>query len=293
MTYREALSAAADKLKNSDVMFCDTPMLDAQVLLSHASGMSREKLFASYPDKLEEAVYRDFSRMIDKRMSGFPVSYIRNIKEFYGRDFYVDESVLVPRPDTELIIDKAVELLDSEASASANRDKPCRVLDLCTGSGCIAVTMKLERPELDVRASDISTEALNTARKNAKALTADVNFIESNLFDNIEDSFDIIVTNPPYLTGEESEKMIKAGWPEPMLALYGGDDGLDLIRIIIKSSLDYLDNNSYLLIEAGPHQAEPITVMLEQAGFVDIGITVDMAGRNRVTSGRKSGSHNK
>ena len=291
MTYREALTDAAEGLKDSGVLFCDTPLLDASVLLAEAAGISREKLFASYPDELPKAVYSDFRKLLEKRLSGMPVSYIRHRKEFYSRDFYVDRSVLVPRPDTEVLVEKALEIIEAKTTGSGS-EAP-RLLDLCTGSGCIAVSLKLEAPACVVTASDVSPAALETAARNAENLGAEINFIESSLFNNIEGRFDIIATNPPYLTTEETAAMTEAGWPEPMLALEGGTDGLDLIRIIIKTSLDYLNDNSYLLIEAAPGQAEPISELLREAGFSDIGITCDMAGRNRVTSGRKSGTHDK
>ena len=284
MTYREALAEAAGRLKSSGILFCDTPMLDASVLLSHAADISREKLFASYPDELPPETADKFAILIAKRLEGYPVSYIRNIKEFYGRDFYVDEAVLVPRPDTEIIIEKALELGGSS---------PLKVLDLCTGSGCIAATLKLESPSWTLTASDVSAAALEVAKRNAEELGAEVSFTESSLFDSISGRFDMIVTNPPYLTTGEYKLMSDARWPEPELALAGGEDGLDLIRIIIKSSLDYLSDNGYLLIEAGGSQAEKISELLAASGFTDIEITTDMAGRNRVTSGRTSGSYNK
>lgn len=288
MTFREALAGAAERLREADILFCDTPNLDASVLLSHAAGMTREKLFASYPDEAAPEVLESFNKLIIKRLSGLPVSYIRNMKEFYGRNFYVDESVLVPRPDTEIIVEKTIQLTETMTEAGSSTRK---VLDLCTGSGCIAATLKLEKPSLELTASDISADALKTAKFNAEALIADITFIESSLFDSISGRFDLIVTNPPYVSSKETDEMSAAGWPEPMLALDGGDDGLDLIRIIVKTSLDYLNDNGYLLIEAGPQQAETIALLLTDAGFIDIEITPDIEGRNRVTSGRISGTY--
>lgn len=286
MTFRQLVTEAAETIKKADIPFCDTPLLDASILLSFAAGFDREKLFAAYPEEVSEAVEADFRALVKKRVSGLPVSYIRNKKEFYGRDFYVDESVLVPRPDTEIIVEEALACID----AAPVKDAPLRVLDLCTGSGCIAVSLKLERPECRVYASDISKDALKTAVRNAESNGAAVEFIESNLFANISESFDIIVTNPPYLTEEEISGMKEKAWPEPMLALDGGSDGLDIIRTLVETSLDYLNNNAYLLIEAGPQQAVSISEMLLEAGFTDINIARDLAGRNRVTSGRKSGT---
>ncbi|MDC7124010.1 MAG: peptide chain release factor N(5)-glutamine methyltransferase [Spirochaetales bacterium] len=278
MTYRELLGNASERLSKSEVLFCDTPLLDASVLLTHAAEITKEKLFASYPDFVPVEVQNKFEKMLKKRLSGQPVSYIRNVKEFYGRDFYVDNSVLVPRPDTETIIEKTLSLTS---------DKNNRILDLCTGSGCIGITLKLEKPELEVTVSDISKEALNVAQKNAKTLEADINFVNGSLFDKIEGFFDIIVTNPPYVKSSETQHMLDSGWPEPKIALDGGEDGLDLIREIIRSSLNHLNDNGYLLIEAGQDQAEKISELLSKAGFHNIEITKDIEGRNRVTSGMK------
>ena len=282
MTYRQALTEGSARLQSGNILFCDTPFLDSAVLLAFASNISREQLFARYPEELLPEILEKFMHLIDKRLTGLPVSYIRKQKEFYGRDFYVDERVLVPRPDTECIIDKTLELISGRGQAE--------VLDLCTGSGCIAITLKLEKPELRVSASDISTDALDVAEANAEYLSADINFIKSDLFADTNGNYDVIVTNPPYVCSHETNGMKLSGWPEPMLALDGGDDGLDLIRKIVVNSLDYLNDNSYLLIEAGPQQAETISILMTDAGFIDVEITTDLAGRNRITSGKTSGS---
>ncbi|MBI9106485.1 MAG: peptide chain release factor N(5)-glutamine methyltransferase [Spirochaetales bacterium] len=282
MTFRDALIEGSTRLQSGDILFCDTPFLDSSVLLAFAAGLSKEQLFSRYPEELHSEIYENFINLIEKRLKGLPVSYIRKQKEFYGRDFYVDQRVLVPRPDTECIIDQALTLLSGQ--------KHPDLLDLCTGSGCIAVTLKLENPLIRVTASDVSSDAIDVAESNAEYLSAEVKFIESSLFDSISGKFDMIVTNPPYLSSRETNGMKLSGWPEPELALDGGDDGLDLIRKIVLVSLNHLKNNSYLLIEAGPQQAETISSLMTATGFLDVKISKDLAGRNRITSGRTSGS---
>ena len=247
---------------------------------------NREKLFAMYPERIPAEILEHFNSLVEKRLTGLPVSYIRNSKEFFGRDFYVDSSVLVPRPDTETLVETAMEITDRLAGRSS---RTLQVLDLCTGSGCIAVTLKAERPGLNITASDISAEALKTAAINAERHGTAITFNESGLFDKIREKFDIIVTNPPYVTAGETAEMKASGWPEPGLALDGGEDGLDLIRRIIKSSLDYLNNNSYLLIEAGAQQSDEIKQLMRLSGFEDIFSIKDLAGRDRVTGGRING----
>lgn len=295
MTFRQLVTEAADELKKHEIPFCDTPLLDSSVLLAFAAGLSREKLFSSYPDEVPEQTEITFRKFIRQRISGMPVSYIRNIKEFYGREFLVDQSVLVPRPDTEIIVEKTLEIIeDLTLKRDVNRvseSKPSvEILDLCTGSGCIAITLKLEKPECTITGSDVSADSLRTASANADKLKAEVDFIESDLFSDISESYDIIVTNPPYLKTGETNALLESGWPEPPSALDGGEDGLDLIRKIIETSMDYLSNNGYLLIEAGFEQAEQISEMLKKSGFSDVETIKDLGGRNRVTSGRKSGT---
>lgn len=282
MTYRQALADGSALLEAGRILFCDTPFLDAAVLLSFAAGISREQLFARYPDQLPVDIERKYDGLIRQRLNGLPVSYIRNTKEFFGRDYYVDSRVLVPRPDTETIIEKVLEIAGGFENPS--------ILDLCTGSGCIAATLKLEIPNAVLTASDLSPEALEVAEKNFRRLGAEVETVESGLFDKIGGRFDIIATNPPYVRKEETRQMKAGGWPEPAMALDGGGDGLDLIRRIITDSLDYLNRNSYLLIEAGPEQAETIRSLMVENGFTEVEITQDLAGRNRITSGRTSGT---
>jgi release factor glutamine methyltransferase len=284
MTFRKALTEASEKLKEAGILFCDSPFLDASVLLSHASGLSREKLLASFPDMIDTELLDEFRRLISMRLSGLPVSYIRRKKEFFGRDFYVDSRALVPRPDTETLIEWSLELI-----GPAPEKRPFTVLDLCTGSGCIGITLKLERPGITVLAADISPEALEVASINAMKHSCDINFIQSSLFSNISGTFDLIVTNPPYLTSAELRELTGRGWPEPEISLEGGKDGLDLIRKIVPASLDYLKNNSYLLIEAGPGQAETVKDLMKRQSYSDVFIRKDLAGRDRITGGKKSG----
>ncbi len=288
MTYRELLAEGTGILEGCGTIFCDTPSLDSSVLLAFAAGISREKLLASYSDRVPDDTADAFRKLIKRRIDGYPVSYIRGVKEFFGRDFYVDERVLVPRPETEIMVERVIEIA---ADLKANRNgETVRILDLCTGSGCIAVTLKKEIPYAEITASDISAEALETARKNSRHLYASISFIQSDLFENIRGKYDIIVTNPPYVEAEVCDEMQAQNWPEPRLALDGGTDGLDIIRIIVESSMDYLTDNSYLLIEAGWKHSEEIRNLMKDAGFTGTDTLTDLAGKDRVTFGRCCGS---
>lgn len=292
MTYRELLAEGTGILEGCGTIFCDTPSLDSSVLLAFAAGISREKLLAAYSDDVPPEAAETFRKLIKKRTEGYPVSYIRRVKEFFGRDFYVDERVLVPRPETEIMVEKVIGTAQSlrKAAGSVAGSRPLKILDLCTGSGCIAVTLKKELPDAEITASDISAEALEVARKNGSLHEADISFLQSNLFDELSGKFDIIVTNPPYVEAEVCDGMQEGRWPEPRLALDGGADGLDIIRIIVESSMDYLTDNSYLLIEAGWTHSEEIRNLMKEAGFTGTDTLTDLAGKDRVTFGRCCGS---
>lgn len=286
MTFREALSFGKELLAHRNI---ETPLLDATVLLSEAAEIPKEKIYASLPDELGERTEEVYRGLLQRRSSGYPVSYIRRKKEFYSLTFYVDERVLVPRPDTEIIVDAALEII-------AAKQGPVTVLDLGTGSGCIALTLDREcrRRGLDagITASDVSEAAEEVFRINAKRLSpnpssAPVPFIRSDLFLSVEGRFDVIVSNPPYLTTEEVDSMEKEGWPEPKLALEGGREGLDVLDRIITGGMDYLVRNGYLLLESHHAQMPRIEVSMRDAGYADIRRLPDLAGRERVIIGRR------
>lgn len=276
ISIREALTAGSRLLVDSE-----SPWLDACLLLAERLGWSREKLLASFPDILEPDVYADFMKLIEKRSQGYPVAYITGTKEFFGRDFYVEEGILCPRPDTEILIEEALHQIDQL------RYK--RVHDLCTGSGCIALTLALENPVLDVSASDISEISEKIFKKNRESLTSgSVRFIRTSLFDGMEESLDLIVTNPPYLTREETDLRMNQNWKEPALALDGGEDGLDLIRTIIREAPSRLNPRGMLMIEADPRQMDSMEALLSNENFTSIQRVRDLAGDERVILGRLS-----
>lgn len=275
-TVREALQEGASRLSSAD-----TPFLDAAVLLAHAMGVSKEQLLAAYPDPVPQGVFSRYEEYLDARLRGIPVSYIRNKKEFYGLPFYVDQRVLVPRPDTETLIEHALELLDG-------RPWMRRVLDLGTGSGCIAVTLAYLRPSLEITAADLSAEALEVAQMNARhLLTESPRFLQSDLFAAVDERFDLILSNPPYLTSEELRRMAAENWPEPPAALDGGEDGLDCVRRIVEEGFAYLSDNGYLVLEAGMDQTEHIGELLRRRGYRDVETRRDLGGRHRTICGRR------
>ncbi len=283
MKIKEALMQASCKISKR---WSETPLLDAQVLLQHASGMTKEMLIASYNCNIDENILEDFDKMVEKRVSGYPVAYLTGEKEFFGRSFFVNKSTLIPRRDTEILIETV--LAESEKIIK-EIDLPLKILDLCTGSGCVAITLKSELGEIsEVEASDISTEAEKIFYKNSEnILGKQLNFHKSDLFHSITNSYHIIVSNPPYLTDSHVDEMISANWPEPEIALRGGNDGLDFIKKIIKTSAKHLEKKGLLCMEADPSQMDNIKKLLIENNFNHISVIKDMAQRKRVISGWK------
>ena len=225
-------------------------------------------------DEIADAVFLLYPDLPDNQ----PIAYVSNLWYFYGLPFYIDENVLVPRFDTEVLVDTAWDALKSMSQA--------KVLDLCTGSGCIAVV--LAKRGINVTASDISDKALIVARKNAKMHDVNVDFIQSDLFENIDGVFDVIVSNPPYIKTSEIGKDDKSILSEPRIALDGGVDGLDVYRKIANQAQKYLVDGGKLVLEIGCKQANDVKTILQNQGFGDIKIIKDTMGQDRVVICRKN-----
>jgi release factor glutamine methyltransferase len=277
MTVRTLLSQGYDRLFLAEV---DTPLLDSLLLLAFALRTTKEKVLASLPDPVTPEAESCFHELIDRRSAGTPVSYIRKIKEFWGLEFYVDERVLVPRPDTEALVEKALEVVRADP-------RLCKVHDACAGSGCIGITLQSAVPRLSVSASDLSVEAGEVLRLNAeKLLGRRMEFFVSDLLEGVPGSFDVITANPPYLSDSEVDDMRKLRWPEPEMALRGGKDGTTIAERLIRSAPGKLAENGWLVLEAAPAQFIKLFALMDQAGFKSIDVMQDMAGRNRVIAGR-------
>lgn len=283
MVTRQALFQAAEIISRK---WTETPYLDAQVMLQEISGLSREKLLAMFSEEIPDPHFQKLMKMAEKRAEGYPVAYLTGKKEFYGRTFSVDENVLVPRADTEIIVEKTCTTCEKLVSDGVG---PVRVLDLCTGTGCIAITLKCELDDnIEVEASDISAGAKNIFYRNCRDILGyTLDFTESSLFDNIRGKYHVIVSNPPYLEDSHVRQMFSIGWPEPELALAGGSDGLDFIRKIVRESPAYLYDGGALLIEADPSQMEAAGKLFAENNFSGVEIYRDLPGRERVITGWK------
>ncbi len=289
MTIKDALREGYSILFYAEV---ETPMLDATVLLAEALSVSKEKLFASLPDEIDSVSYARFKEYVDKRCRGIPVSYIRRKKEFYGLEFYVDERVLVPRPDTEVLVEEVLSLLGNNTF----RAKTCpkrnpKILDLCTGSGCVAIAVKFNARDVDVYASDITREVKDVFELNMIKILGGkkIPFFISDVFENISGKYDIITCNPPYLTDAEVENLGKLGWVEPVVALAGGRDGTEIAVRVIEEAPDYLEEGGYLMLEAAPSQMTKLWAIMSARGFRDIYTRKDLGKRERIICGRYYG----
>jgi release factor glutamine methyltransferase len=262
----------------------ESPRLDAEVLVAHVLGLTRTQLIIQSDRHLEKAELAELRALIKRRRNREPVAYLRGFREFYGRPFQVNASVLIPRPDTETLVEVALRV--------STRSSLCgRALELCTGSGAVAVSFERERPTWRVYATDISEAALAVARTNAHKLGASrVAFRNCDLFTGVEGfgvaAFDLILANPPYIPSAEIETLDEDVRKfEPRLALDGGADGLDYYRRIAIAAPRFLRAGAHLVLEVGAGEAPDVANLLQCAGFTDIQIDRDFARIERVVSG--------
>lgn len=259
----------------------ESPRLDAEVIVAHALKIDRTRVIIESMRELEPEELSLLRGLVKRRRAHEPIAYLRGEREFYGRPFRVDARVLIPRPDTEALVDVALE-------RSAHVSLSMRMLDLCTGSGCVAVTMARQRPTSRVLATDISKDALSVASTNAYRLGAyNVAFVESDLFERVEGRFDVITANPPYIASEEIPTLMADVRDfEPKLALDGGADGLDLIRKIIERAPNHLEPGGVLAMEIGIGESNAVQALYEAAGYKEIEVRRDYAKIERVVSAR-------
>jgi release factor glutamine methyltransferase len=279
-TIRRVIAWAADDLKKRGM---PSPRLDVELLLGHVLGVNRIALVIDADRPLSKEELAAYRARHMRRRAGEPVAYLLGVREFYGRSFRVDARVLVPRPDTEALVEVALE-----------RTKPislsARVLDLCTGSGCVAISIARERPTMRVTASDLSPGALTVARENALRLGAvTLGLVRSDLFEAFDperDRFDLITGNPPYIADEEIPTLaVDIHKFEPRLALAGGADGLDLVRRILVDAPRFLAPGGVLALEIGAGQSTEVMRLFAEAGFGDVAARRDYGGHERVVSG--------
>ena len=276
MNVTQALLWAESALQGSD-----SPGLEAQVLLAHVMQVSRLH-FLAWPERdVSDAVLQQFQAVVARRVAAEPIAYITGEKEFWSLSLRVTPDTLIPRPETEGVVEQALEKLDPAL--------PQAVLDLGTGSGAIALALAKERPHWSITATDASMAALVVAKENAQRLQiVNVNFIHSDWFVALGDRlFDVIVSNPPYIAVGDPDLAGAVKRSEPSKALFAAESGLAAIKIIIAGSQAYLKPGGCLILEHGFRQAIEVQQLLQAAGFEMITTYADLAGLDRVTVGRK------
>lgn len=273
----DVLNEAKEKLAVSGV---ENGLYEARLFLANVLKKSVEWIMIHIEDEIEKTEKEVFDGLIDRRIKGEPFQYIVGNCCFFGYDFLVNESVLVPRADTEVWVEKVIKL--------AKEIKANSILDLCTGSGCIAITLKKELKDVLLYGVDISEKALAVAKENAKINNADVKFILSDLFNDLPmNKFDIIVSNPPYIPSKEIQTLAKDVQREPIIALDGGEDGLEFYRKIIKKAKEFLEENGYLALEFGYDQAEKVEKILLENEFEVLDIIKDYSENTRAIISKK------
>lgn len=302
MTYGEIFRDGTDKLKRAGI---EEAALDARLLLEYVCGTDRSYLLAHEEEPVPEEKHRAYEAMIKRRAERIPLQQLTGVQYFMGLEFLVNEHVLIPRQDTEILVEEALKHLHDGM----------RVLDLCTGSGCILISLLRYTNGCRGMGVDISKEALSIAGRNAEKLlgvagcpdvdaeklpdatdcsasdegTAQVQFLESDLFEKVEGSFDMIVSNPPYIPSSTVETLMpEVRDHEPRLALDGSADGLAFYRRITAECERYLEKGGMLFFEIGCDQGSAVSSLMEQAGFLDVQVIKDYAGLDRVVCGTLS-----
>lgn len=255
MNIKQALEEAKNILKSNN--FEDSNII-AKELLSYVLKKDKVYLTINSDTALTDTEYAEFTKYIEQIIDGKPLQYITQKQEFMGMEFFVNEDVLIPQPDTEILVETVLDICKRYSNQSL------RILDLCTGSGAIAISLS-KILNTQVFASDVSTKALEVAEKNNVLNNSKVEFIESNLFEQINgEKFDIIVSNPPYIKNEEIKLLSKQVQNEPYIALSGGEDGLDFYRKIIDEAYKHINKNGYLCLEIGYDQKEDLIKLIKQ-----------------------------
>ena len=259
--------------------------LKARILLADILDKSKEYLLIHDEEEIEEGIINLFFNKIERLKNYEPIQYIINKQEFMGFEFYVDKNVLIPQPDTENLVEEVIHISEKMRESRQNK---LRILDMCTGSGAIAIALSKLVENTLVYASDISLEAIKIAEENASKHQANVMFFQSDLFRKISElyKFDIIVSNPPYIEKEIIKTLPEEVQNEPRLALDGGIDGLDFYRKIIEEAKKYLNKDGYLLFEIGYNQRESVEKLLKANGYKNIYSRKDLSGNDRIVVGQ-------
>lgn len=274
MTYQEAVKNGEKILNLANI---SDAKVDAWMLFEMACKVDRNFYYLHMDEDITAEQQKEYEIALKKRAEHIPLQYITGEQEFMGLKFKVNSNVLIPRQDTEVLVEEALKRIQPGM----------RVLDMCTGSGCIAVSIAKNVPHIEMHAVDISKQALNVAKDNAKLNEVSVEFERSDLFDHVAGKYDVIVSNPPYIPTYEIPKLMpEVGSFEPVEALDGKEDGLYFYRKIIAECKDYLNPDGMIFFEIGYEQGADVSALLQEAGFSQVAVVKDLAHLDRVVFGK-------
>lgn len=274
MTYQEAVKNGEKVLNLANV---SDAKVDAWMLFEMACKVDRNFYYLHMDEDITAEQQKEYEIALKKRAEHIPLQYITGEQEFMGLKFKVNSNVLIPRQDTEVLVEEALKRIQPGM----------RVLDMCTGSGCIAVSIAKNVPHIEMQAVDISKQALNVAKDNAKLNEVSVEFERSDLFDNVMGKYDVIVSNPPYIPTSEIPKLMpEVGSFEPVEALDGKEDGLYFYRRIVAECKEYLNPDGMIFFEIGYEQGADVSALLQEAGFSQVSVVKDLAHLDRVVFGK-------
>jgi release factor glutamine methyltransferase len=274
-TYNKLLQTAREILKEHEIADAD---VDAWYLLAHVFNLKRMDLLLHGEEPAPDEGSSRYIELVMQRAGHIPLQHITGTQEFMGLEFDVTEDVLIPRQDTEVLVEEVLKICNGK-----------RVLDMCTGSGCIIISLSKLSELQKAIGVDLSGKALEIAVKNANKHKVEIEFLQSDLFDLVDESYDVIVSNPPYIpTGEIESLMPEVKNHEPLAALDGSMDGLLFYRKITSASMKHLNNGGFLYFEIGHNQGEEVKHILQEEGFTDVTIKKDLSGLDRVVFAKRS-----
>lgn len=282
MNIQKLRNFGRNKLKENSI---EDASFKAEILLQYILNMNKTEIIINSEKEVQHDLEQKYIAYLDEVITGKPIQYITHKQEFMGLNFYVDESVLIPQPDTEILVEETIRTVTANNKLLGQNIK---ILDLCTGSGAIAISLEnylKNKFETEIIASDVSKKAIDVAKRNARENNAKVKFIISDMFENIkENNFDIIVSNPPYIEKATIITLSKEVQNEPHLALDGGIDGLDFYRIIAKEGYKHLKSGGYILVEIGYNQKESVSNIFKEYTdqYIEVNCIKDLNGQDRV-----------
>lgn len=275
-TYKDALEHGKQRLLECEI---EDASLDAWLLLEYVSGISRSWYFVHEDEEISENDIEEYQILIEQRGKHIPLQQLTKEAYFYGMKFFVNENVLIPRQDTEVLVEQVLSLSKGKENL--------KLLDMCTGSGCILLALLANLKQASGTGVDLSEKALEVAQRNGKELGIEVSWVQSDLFDKVSGSYDIIVSNPPYIETSVIEGLMdEVKLYEPRMALDGTEDGLFFYREITMQAGKYLKNNGILAFEIGYNQGRAVSEFMKENGYKEVQVLQDLAGLDRVVTGR-------